>query len=566
MQRLIFSLLTALFISAGIPATTYAQEYESTPVTISREKVKINGQVCYSHIVLERQTLFSISKAYGVTIEDIYKYNPTVKEKDLQKNSILIIPAVESAVEAVPEKNSLETVTEVSNDEPAETKPASNKKETARKRSKRIHTVKWYEDLDMIARKYGVTVNSIMKANGLSGRKLSKRQKLVIPYPEDIVNEAEQTEEETTEKTDSVMLSDTIAQKKEGILESLFFPKKDIDLGLILPFKATGTSSSVGNMDFYSGVLLAVYDMAKEGISCNLNVYDSTNEVVSKDEVEKSDIIIGPVSPTELNKVLEMDPKMLVSPLDQKAAPMVKSFNNMVQAPTPLDVQYKDLIDWIDEDMEYSDRFIIITEKGGTQTDATVQMRAVADSSGLEYKHLEYSILEGRNVTSSLEYIMTESGTNRVYIASDSEAFVNDVVRNLNLMIYMKYEVVLYAPSRIRNYETIEVENFHNTSLHVSAGYYIDYDDPRVQEFLLRYRALYKAEPTQFAFQGYDLARYFMGLISRYGNRWTEKIEESEASMLQSTFKFRKDGNGGFVNAGVRRIIYEDEWIVSRKR
>ena len=161
---------------------------------------------------------------------------------------------------------------------------------------------------------------------------------------------------------------------------------------------------------------------------------------------------------------------------------------------------------------------------------------------------------------------MTESGTNRVYIASDSEAFVNDVVRNLNLMIYMKYEVVLYAPSRIRNYETIEVENFHNASLHVSAGYYIDYDDPRVQEFLLRYRALYKAEPTQFAFQGYDLAKYFMGLISKYGNRWTEKIEKSDASMLQSTFKFRRDENGGFINTGVRRIIYEDEWVVSRKR
>ena len=57
-----------------------------------------------------------------------------------------------------------------------------------------------------------------------------------------------------------------------------------------------------------------------------------------------------------------------------------------------------------------------------------------------------------------------------------------------------------------------------------------------------------------------------MGLISKYGNRWTEKIEKSDASMLQSTFKFRRDENGGFINTGVRRIIYEDEWVVSRKR
>ena len=193
-------------------------------------------------------------------------------------------------------------------------------------------------------------------------------------------------------------------------------------------------------------------------------------------------------------------------------------------------------------------------------------MKAAADSSGLEYKHLAYSILEGRNVTTSLEYIMTESGTNRVYIASDSEAFVNDVVRNLNLMIYKKYDVVLYAPSRIRNYETIEVENFHNTSLHISTGYYIDYNDPRVQEFLLKYRALFNAEPTQFAFQGYDLAKYFMGIVSRYGNRWISRLDNSETSMLQSTYKFRKDGNGGYTNTGIRRIVYEGDWVVRKIR
>ena len=82
----------ALFMC--IPASMAAQEYESTPVTISKEKVKVDGQVCYSHIVLEKQTLYSISKAYGVSVDDIYKYNPAVKENGLKKNSIILIPMV----------------------------------------------------------------------------------------------------------------------------------------------------------------------------------------------------------------------------------------------------------------------------------------------------------------------------------------------------------------------------------------------------------------------------------------------------------------------------------------
>ncbi len=564
MQRMILSLMTAVLLATGITSQTYAQEYESTPVTISGEKVKINGQVCYSHIVLERQTLYSISKAYNVTVDDIYRYNPSVKEKGLQKNSILIIPAVEIANEPAAPKAVAEV--QEQNIEQNVTKENTIEEEVVESVPQRLHTVKWFEDLDMISRKYGVSVDAIMKANGLSGRKLTRRQKLVIPYNDEVIVADKPEAMNPAEQADTTETSDSTADKKPGIFEGLLFNKKEVNLSLIMPLKATGTSSSAGNMDFYSGALLAVYDMANQGTSCNLNVYDSSNDTISKENIENSDIVIGPVAPAELRNVLEMEPKAVVSPLDQRAASLAKTFSDMIQAPTPLELQYKDLISWIDEDMEYSDRFIVITEKGGTQTEATVQMKAAADSSRLEYKHLAYSILEGRNVTSSLEYIMTESGTNRVYIASDSEAFVNDVVRNLNLMIYKKYDVVLYAPSRIRNYETIEVENFHNTSLHVSTGYYIDYNDPRVQEFLLKYRALYNAEPTQFAFQGYDMAHYFIGIISKYGNRWISKLEDSDASMLQSTLKFRKDENGGYVNTGVRRIIYEDEWMVKRVR
>lgn len=566
MQRIILSLLTAVLISAGITSEIHAQEYESTPVTISSEKVKINGQICYSHIVLERQTLYSISKAYNVTVDDIYRFNPSLKEKGLQKNSILIIPAVENLAEATSEVPKTEHIVKQDKNQEAETKEIPAEDEAVSSVPQRLHTVKWFEDLDMIARKYGVSVEAIMNANGLTGRKLAKRQKLVIPYTDEVTPYYNTDTEPSIENVDTIQTADTISEEKPGILEGLLFPKKEVNLSLIMPFKATGTSSNTGNMDFYSGVLLAVNDMANEGTSCNLNVYDSSKGSISKENIESSDIIIGPVSPAELTGILEMDPIAVVSPLDQRAAALTKSFSEMIQAPTPLDLQYKDLIEWINEDLEYSDRFIVITEKGGTQTEVTVQMKAAADSSGLEYKHLAYSILEGRNVTTSLEYIMTESGTNRVYIASDSEAFVNDVVRNLNLMIYKKYDVVLYAPSRIRNYETIEVENFHNTSLHISTGYYIDYNDPRVQEFLLKYRALFNAEPTQFAFQGYDLAKYFMGMVSRYGNRWISRLDNSEASMLQSTYKFRKDGNGGYTNTGIRRIVYEGDWVVRKIR
>ena len=536
-----FAAIMMAAVASVIPSSVYAQEYETTPVTVSKEKLKIGDQICYSHIVLEKQTLFSICKAYNVTLEDIYRFNPSVKEKGLQKNSILMIPLIE----------------EVKQEQPKAQEQAAPRK---------THIVKWFEDIDLIAEKYGVLVEDIIKINGLKGRKLTRRQKLIIPSPGEIIEAlAMEVPADSTVVADSLQIPDSTKDSR-NLFEDIFFPKKEAAVSLLLPLKADGSSGSTGNMDFYCGVLLAVYDMAEKGTGTDLSVYDVAEGrmPVTKERLEESDVVIGPVSPADIKRAFEIAPeaKAIVSPLDQRAGHLTGTYTGMIQAPTPLRLQYNDLIDWIKEDMEENDRMLVISEKGAQQTETILEMKAAADSSGIEYKALAYSILEGRNVTGSLEYLMTESGTNRVYITSDSEAFVNDVVRNLNLMIHKKYDVVLYAPSRIRNYETIEVENLHNTSLHISTGYYIDYDDPRVQDFLLKYRALYNCEPTQFSFQGYDLASYFIGLSTKYGNRWYDRLDRSDSSMLQSTFRFRKDGEGGYINTGVRRIIYGDEWSV----
>ena len=98
MKRIFGNLLIAIALTAVNPWAGMAQEYANTPVTVSKDKVRVNGELCYSHVVLEKQTLFSISKAYNVSVDEIYKFNPAVKEHGLVKNSIIIIPVVEEEI------------------------------------------------------------------------------------------------------------------------------------------------------------------------------------------------------------------------------------------------------------------------------------------------------------------------------------------------------------------------------------------------------------------------------------------------------------------------------------
>lgn len=585
MDRKIFKkLIIAAVLACTLPAAGNAQEYISTPVTVSKEKVRVNGDICYSHIVKEKQTLFSIAKAYEVTVDDIYAYNPALKETGLKKNSIILIPSKE-ALQQKPEAKPAVQQEPAEAVKPAETaKPAvqpEQKKETKakpeeKKKKQKTHTVKWYEDLDVIAEKYGVTVEAIMKANNLTGRKLSKRQKLVIPEPgetiESEVTEAGEdipvetgAEETVTETPDSLT-----AEVTEAGQEWIFTPKDEVKATLILPMKTSTGNVSRNNMDFYSGVLLAVKDLAESGISTELNVYDSSDSshpIVSED-LDGSDLIIGPVSSADLSRLLASGSEMktIISPLDPRAESLALTNPNFIQVPAPQTTQYQDLASWIKEDTVPGDTLLIITEKGARQTDVTAQMAQAAESTGLTFIPFSYSILEGRDITEPLTNLMTKTGTNRVLIASESEAFVNDVVRNLNILVYNKLNVVLYAPARIRNFETIEVENLHNTSLHASLGYLIDYDSQAVKNFLLKYRALYNTEPTQYAFQGYDIATYFISMCSRYGTEWMRKLDGSEQHMLQSTFRFVPVEEGGFVNQGIRRVVYGNGWSVTKTK
>ena len=340
-------------------------------------------------------------------------------------------------------------------------------------------------------------------------------------------------------------------------------PKNHIQATVLLPFKATGTTSSKSNMDFYSGVLLAVKELGETGLDIDMSVYDIADGSygATKEELESSDMIIGPISDTDISGIYSVAPeiKALISPLDPKAELLSESISTMVHAPASRMAQYEDLAQWIKEDLVPGDTVIVISEKA-SRGEARNLLRTAIDSAKIRYISIEYSILEGRRIQQTLEDMMTPEGTNRIVIASESEAFVNDALRNLNLTVHDKFNVVLYAPARIRTFDTIEIEHFHHVNLHACLTYYIDYTDEAVVHFVKSYRGLFNSDPSQFAFQGYDVAKYFLSMCAKYGDAWMHYVEDTQ--MLQSIFKIRPTENGGYINNGIKRIIYEKEYTV----
>ena len=534
-------------------ATALAQEYVPTPVTVSKEKVKLNGKVYLSHVVLERQTIYGISKAYGVSEEDLYEANPSLRETGLQKNAILLIPYRENDAAQTPPPAVQEGV------------------------SYTEHTVKWYEDIDDIASRYGVSVKEIMELNGLKTKKLNSRQVLKIPVKAPQVQAEEApapaptpAPEADTAPQESAQPPVQEVQKPSELADSTLLrlrSRDEVDFSLVLPLRA-GSKASEVNMDFYSGVLMAIRDLEAEGLKIHSHVYDLSAGLPPIDALVESDFVLGPVASRDLEAILQrVDGKVpVVSPLDQKAASLSGYYRNFIQAPSATDNQYDDLAQWVKDDFKVEDRVILITEKGAGNVTAPVAIRSAMARRELSYEILNYAIVEGRGIPATLSSIMDDGHTNRVVVASESEAFIGDVVRNLGIMKGKGYDVIMYAPSKVRTFDTIDGAAYHDVSLHLSTSYFADYSSEKVDRFVRAYRSLFRTEPSQFAFQGYDTARHFIVHCARYGQDWSQRMGGERTAGLHTDFLFEVDGNGNAHNTAVRRIVFQKDYTTSLQR
>ncbi len=606
-----------LLLLAGTAQDLFAQDYPPVPVTVSRSQVSMNGKTYYAHIVLERQTIYGITKAYGVTEEDLYAANPMLKQEGLKAGTVLYVPTVSEhkaspATPAVKEKP-VEKEKPAAKEKPAvkEEKPAAVKEQPAPKENKPVvidtkpaptpnadgfieHTVKWFEDLYGVAKTYGVTPEEIMAANGLKSSRISKRQTLLIPVTdkarESIKNKLPSVQVPVEEKPAVTAPAQEVpvqaekpvgeqpvpetkpeeTEPSEGILDWLSGAtgKGSADLALILPFNAAGKTSET-NMDFYSGVLMALRDLEKEGVKTTLNVFDLQAGIPSSFDLGKNDFILGPITTSDLTTILGVTGGRVpvVSPLDQRAADLADTHEGFIQAPSSANSQYTELAAWAAEECVRGDQIILVTEKTSNgSTAAAVGVREALLNAGTAFEGVSWTQGEGRSLPASLTARLTKSGINRIIVASEKEAFVSDLVRNLGILLGRGYKIVLYAPSRVRTFESIDSSNYHQCFLHICSPYFADYDAENVKAFVRSYRALYRTEPSQFAFQGYDLTRYFASLVAKYGNRWTRALRQVDGSGIHTDFHFEPARTGSYRNTAIRRIVYNTDYTTELVR
>lgn len=507
--------LYALVIILAVAIAASAQNN----VKIAQDKIKKDGVIVYVHNVQQSETLYSISKAYNVSIKEIIENNP-VLGNGLKTGMILYIPDKLSPGN-------------------------SDEKSSGKQESKRKRRLSRQERIAIALRRSNEEAESKENITASNGK-----DKVELPTDSTTLHETENV----TETVDQFSTNENLTADMYG---------RKADIALILPFNSRDTSNLNSNfMDFYAGSLLALDSLSSLGVDVTLDVidqkdYSSLDDIGRSGRLVNKGIVIGPVKKGELETIhpyIESH-TILVSPMDHNAASLVSHYNGFVQIPTDLKHQLNSIVDNIAD--KYSRSFanvVIIYESGNTDSLYVNSIARGLTERHIGYSSLHYNILEGRAVEDRIKNLLRDHIMNIVIVPSNNEAFVSDAIRNLSLLNTEERPIMLFGMPKWKNFEVLDIYLLHQLNLHLSLPYYVDYDNPQTKSFVERYKALYNTYPTPYAFQGYDIV-FYMAYARLMG----------DYNAIQSNFAIRSNFGHytGFFNTGTKNIVYNKDFTIS---
>ncbi len=546
-MRIIVTTLISIFLlcAAHVSNSAYAQGFVPAEVEISQEMVKNDGKLFYVHKVVAKQTLYSIAKVYGVSVKDIEAANPKLAEEGLKEGMIICIPAVDAAQDKKPGK---------------QTKPAKKKKDTSRATKKKDSNVS----------------SKIKSAFG------SDQSALTEDVTEEVVLAADSTVADGLDlSTVNEVVADMQALPYQGETTGMkgYYDDGVYTITFIMPFNADSAADnlSIWSSDFYSGALIAVDSLKKAGKfdHFKLNVIDLAEyrdawHLAFSGDLLGSELIIGPIAEKGLSPVAQFAKQNripVVSAFDLKTAHLAHENPYFYLFPPQTSLAMKHQVEKIADSFTVngSGSVTVIYEKGYENSEYVLSALAELQAAGLPYKTFCYDFLSGRGIDADMKLSLDPTVHNNVIIPSMTASFINDAMRNLNLIKSSnEYDITVYGLSQWKSMETLENEYFHALDLKLVLSYYNDYNDPQTKEFIRKYTEVFNVYPNSFSFQGYDIMMYFVEAMYEYGKSFPAEIIGKRRSLLQSDVHFLPIEPGcGYWNIALKDICYQEGWNIT---
>ena len=547
-HKLAIALFLAIFVAVGSAS--------------AQEIVVVNGVKYRVHDVVKGETLYSLSRHYGVTVDEIIAANESLVD-GLKADTRIRIPMgseVKQHSTPTPQESVAPTEPQVAVAEPSPTTtesvaPQNNDGERNERQRRRQAMLE-----------------------GIKG---------IISHSK--VNVHKRDSEQPTPQSDSTSTSVGVDVALGGAdslshTPSLFrkLGKNDVaEVALMLPL-GTEAKPSANYLDFYRGFLIGLDSVRMAGYSVNLSLHNTAHDHLRVDMIATmgalttANLVVGPIYEDELIPIasaLRIMGTPIVSPLaDLK---QVTSDNIFQMSPSP-----ESKYDKVKECFDGSRRVVIISaESVDAEFDAEVRALIQPGTQVVEHKYVyeHPSVIEKREKAnagkkippspSDLTPLLRGKTPTIIAITAKNEV---DVDRILAALAAARKSLVSRSISSTpfevlgnnhwNRFTNIDRANLFATNVIMLSTYHARRSEPIIRAFDSRFVEEFGSIPTRYAYRGYDAAVLFVrALFENIDNG----LEGELLRPLLTPYRFSSKGGGVRVNSEWVKVMYHTNFTIT---
>lgn len=362
-------------------------------------------------------------------------------------------------------------------------------------------------------------------------------------------------------------------------------------------------------LHFYEGFMIAADSVVNSrNMQLELKVYDVDNDVRKAQEaiedpwLNTADMIVGPFYLKAFNVVKNFAAEKdipIVNPITQrseivdyhhnvvKVKPSVKAqvgpldsivkryyhSNNIfiVQKDTNLDVEVIDSITAMAErnidSMSYvpNKHIVNVIKKhqkrwkylkvefeetdyltDNISLDVNILKRSIDDSTA--FKNHVINIDYDRDSLNVVPTYASSMRNNLFIIYGNDKVFANEIVNKVTKLIEY-YPITVIMMPEWSKFEGLFNDNLMKMHAIYFDDDYTDYQSIRVESFICKFRNRYETEPSDYAYQGFDIGWYFLNALRLYGGEMLNNLPNYVIPLLGTEFRFvQNDEESGYEN------------------
>ena len=541
---------------------------QSTPVQVSNVTQKLNGKDYYVYVLQPGQTVFSVSRAYGL------HYSTAVLKTDIHSiapGDTVWLPVNAQSRAAVSQACGSAGVT-------------SNTNATYQE-----ITIQQGQTLYSLARTYNTSVEKIEELNpSVKQNGLKAGQTIKVPNTGTTVatqNAPKKTPEQNkassqqSGKTQPAATPQRLEVRerisKEKVYVSVLMPLYLDRMNEISTTKfdveqrGKKTYKSFEFIQFYEGILMAVEKLQQQGYKVVLNVVDisaeddaTVTEAWNSHNCANSDLVIALLTRAPFAKAAQLakDSKtFIVSPMSTRdeilSNPYVVKYmpSDKAVAKSMIDIMAKH---------HPNGHLYIIHSKARTEE----SMRN-AFTSQLEARNdVQWTLFDWSAVGKLGTQLKTTNDNVVVNIFDQSKDKNRIQVNNLlNRLVSLNQPPILMTPANyVRDISDIDFNQLQKVNYHMVYTSYLDFNNPAHKEFIDSFKDHYRTDPTGvYAGVANDIMIYFVTALNQKGVAfWNNPESFSAPSTLLFPLKIVRSPLGGFENQGVSIYRMDDFHLI----